>query len=262
MIPRILASLAVLLHGAAFSQDEAAPPAAAKKPVLLVLTNHAKLGNTGKRTGFYLSEAAHPWEVFSKAGYAVILGSPLGGFAPLDPKSYDPEDGANAAFWKKYGSGEEKDGTLGVKDTKAVSDLNPADFAAVFYAGGHGTMWDFRESAPIRKFTATVYEDGGAVGAVCHGPAALIDVKLADGSPLVKGKKVAGFTNAEEEAVGLAETVPYLLQSELEAAGASHVAAENFKENAVLDGRLATGQNPASAKKTAELLVEVLSKGG
>ncbi len=260
MFGRILSSLALLLHGAAFSQDEAEPAAPAKKPVLLVLTNHAELGKTGKRTGFYLSEAAHPLEVFAKAGYPVTLGSPLGGFAPLDPKSYDLEDPANAAFWEKYGSGEEKDGTLGVKDTKAVGNLNPADFSAVFYAGGHGTMWDFRQSVPIRKFTAVVYEDGGAVGAVCHGPAALIDVKLSDGSPLVKGKKVAAFTNAEEEAVGLTETVPYLLQSELEAAGASHVAAENFKENAVLDGRLATGQNPASAKKTAELLVEALAK--
>ena len=260
MIARILASLAVLLHGAAFSQDEEKPQAPAKKPILLVLTNHAKLGDSGKRTGFFLSEAAHPWEVFHGAGYQVTLGSPLGGFAPLDPKSYDLKDGANAAFWKKTGSGEEKAGTLGVKDTKALGDLNPADFAAVFYAGGHGTMWDFRESEDIRKLTAVIYEDGGVVGAVCHGPAALIDVKLADGSPLVKGKKVAAFTNAEEEAVGLTATVPYLLQSELEKAGAVHVPAENFGENAVLDGRLVTGQNPASAKKAAELVVEALAK--
>lgn len=262
MISRILASVAVLISGAAFAQEEKKEePAAAKKPVLLVLTNHAKLGNTGKRTGFFLSEAAHPWEVFSKAGYAVTLASPMGGFAPLDPKSYDLKDEANATFWKKVGSGEEKNNTLGVKDTKAVADLNPADYAAVFYAGGHGTMWDFRKDKELQKLTATVYEDGGVVGAVCHGPAALIDVKLTDGTPLVKGKKVAGFTNAEEEAVGLTSTVPYLLQTELEKAGATHVPAENFTENAVLDGRLATGQNPASAKKTAELVVEALTKG-
>lgn len=260
MIARLLASLSLLLTGIAVAQDEAKPAAPVKKPILLVLTNHAKLGDTGKRTGFFLSEASHPWEVFSKAGYPVTLASPIGGFAPLDPKSYDLKDEANAAFWKKSGSGEEKDGTLGVKGTKAIGDLNPADFAAVFYAGGHGTMWDFRESKDIQKFTATVYEDGGAVGAVCHGPAALIDVKLTNGNPLVKGKKVAGFTNAEEEAVKLTEIVPYLLQTELEKAGATHVPAENFTENAVLDGRLATGQNPASAKKTAELLLEALSK--
>jgi len=260
MIARILTSLAVLFSGLSFAQEEKAPEAAAKKPILLVLTNHAKLGDTGKRTGFYLSEAAHPWEVFSKAGYAVTLASPVGGFAPLDPKSYDLKDETNAAFWKKAGSGEEKDNTLGVKTTKAMADLNPADFAAVFFAGGHGTMWDFREDKEIQKFTATLYEDGGVVAAVCHGPAALIDVKLTDGEPLVKGKKVAAFTNAEEEAVGLTSTVPYLLQTELEKAGATHVPAENFKESAVLDGRLATGQNPASAKKTAELVVEALAK--
>ncbi|QJE96088.1 type 1 glutamine amidotransferase domain-containing protein [Luteolibacter luteus] len=256
MIARILTATAVLFASPVFAQEAKAAP---KKPILLVLTNHAKLGNSGKRTGFFLSEAAHPWEVFSKAGYPVTLASPVGGFAPLDPKSYDLKDEANAAFWKKVGSGEEKNNTLGVRDTKAVMDLNPADFSAVFFAGGHGTMWDFRQDKAIQRFTATVYEDGGAVGAVCHGPAALIDVKLTDGTPLVKGKKVAGFTNAEEEAVGLTTTVPYLLQSELEAAGATHVPGENFKENAVLDGRLATGQNPASAKKAAELLVEALA---
>lgn len=257
MIGRILTSAAIFLAAPAFAQEAKPAP---KKPILLVLTNHAKLGNTGKRTGFFLSEAAHPWEVFNKAGYPVTLGSPVGGFAPLDPKSYDLKDEANAAFWKKSGSGEEKNNTLGVRDTKAIEDLNPADFSAVFFAGGHGTMWDFRTDKAIQRFTATVYEDGGAVGAVCHGPAALIDVKLTDGTPLVQGKKVAGFTNAEEEAVGLTKTVPYLLQSELEAAGATHVPGENFKENAVLDGRLATGQNPASAKKAAELLVEALEK--
>lgn len=259
MIARVLTSLALLVSSPAFAQEEKEP---AKKPILLVLTNHAKLGDSGKRTGFFLSEAAHPWEVFSKAGYKVTLASPVGGFAPLDPKSYDLKDEANAAFWKKSGSGEEKNNTLGVRDTKAIGDLNPADFSAVFFAGGHGAMWDFREDKDLQRFTATVYEDGGAVGAVCHGPAALIDVKLTDGTPLVKGKKVAGFTNAEEEAVGLTKTVPYLLQSELEAAGATHVPAENFTENAVLDGRLATGQNPASAKKTAELLVDALASDG
>lgn len=258
MILRTLASAALLVASSAFAQEAKEP---AKKPILLVLTNHAKLGDSGKRTGFFLSEAAHPWEVFSKAGYAVTLASPVGGFAPLDPKSYDLKDEANAAFWKKAGSGEEKNHTLGVRDTKAIGDLNPADFSAVFFAGGHGTMWDFREDKDLQRFTATIYEDGGAVGAVCHGPAALIDVKLTDGTPLVKGKKVAGFTNAEEEAVGLTKTVPYLLQSELETAGATLVPAENFQENAVLDGRLATGQNPASARKTAELVVEALASG-
>lgn len=254
MIARLLSVAAVVFSTAAMAAD------AVKKPILLVLTNEAKLGKTQGRTGFYLSEAAHPYEVFTKAGYKVTLASPLGGFAPLDPKSYDEKDGANAVFWKKFGSGEEKNATLGVKETISLSGVNPADFSAVFFAGGHGTMWDFRGNKDINRLTATIYEDGGVVGAVCHGPAALVDVKLTDGTALVKGKKVAAFTNDEEEAVGLAAVVPFLLQTQLEEAGATHVAAENFAENAVADGRLVTGQNPASAKKAAELLVAALKK--
>jgi putative intracellular protease/amidase len=253
MIIRLLSIAALTLPATAMAADEV------KKPILLVLTNEAKLGKTEGRTGFYLSEAAHPHEVFTKAGYKVTLASPMGGFAPLDPKSYDEKDGTNAAFWKEFGSGEEKNATLGVKETISLSGVNPADFSAVFFAGGHGTMWDFRGNKEINRITATIYEDGGVVGAVCHGPAALVDVKLTDGTPLVKGKKVAAFTNDEEEAVGLAAVVPFLLQSQLEEAGATHVPAENFAENAVADGRLVTGQNPASAKKTAELLVAALA---
>lgn len=232
-----------------------ADPVPDKKPILLVLTNHAKLGETGKLTGFFLSEASHPWEVFSKAGYPVTLASPLGGFAPLDPKSYDLKDASNEMFWKKFGSGDAADDTLGVKETSALKDVKPEDYSAVFYAGGHGTMWDFRGNKDVQRVTAGVFENGGAVGAVCHGPAALIDVTLKDGTPLVKGKKVAAFTNAEEEAVGLTKVVPYLLQTDLEKAGALHMPGENFGEQAVVDGRLATGQNPASAKKAAELLI-------
>jgi putative intracellular protease/amidase len=255
MIARLLTTAAVV-----FSAATAMAADAIKKPILLVLTNEAKLGKTQGRTGFYLSEAAHPYEVFTKAGYKVTLASPMGGFAPLDPKSFDEKDGTNAAFWKKFGSGEEKNATLGVKETIPISGVNPADYSAVFFAGGHGTMWDFRGNKDINRVTATIYEDGGAVGAVCHGPAALVDVKLTDGTPLVKGKKVAAFTNDEEEAVGLAAVVPFLLQNQLEEAGATHVPAENFAENAVADGRLVTGQNPASATKTAELLVAAMAK--
>ncbi len=232
-----------------------------KKPILLVLTNHSKLGDTGKTTGFFLSEASHPWKVFSKAGYEVKLASPSGGFAPLDGKSYDLKDEANDGFWKKFGSGEKEAATLGVKETTSLAEVKPAEYSAVFYAGGHGTMWDFRGNKDIQSVTAGIYEAGGAVGAVCHGPAALIDVKLKDGTPLVKGKKVAAFTNEEEEAVELTKVVPYLLQTELEKSGATHVPGEKFKENAVRDGRLATGQNPASATKAAELLIEALEKG-
>lgn len=231
---------------------------AAEKEILIVLTNHSDLGDTGKKTGFFLSEASHPWEVFRKAGYTVKLASPDGGVSTLDIKSYDLKDPVNKEFWDANGSGTEEAGTLAVKETSALKDLKAGDFRGVFFAGGHGTMWDFRKSEEVTKFAAQVYDGGGTVGAVCHGPAALIEVKLSDGSPLVKGKSVAGFTNEEEIAVKLDKVVPYLLQTELEKAGARFVAGENFKENAVRDGRLVTGQNPASAKKAAELMVEAL----
>lgn len=230
--------------------------AADEKPILIVFTNHGELGQTGKPTGFFLSEAAHPWEVFRKAGFTVALASPQGGFAPVDPKSFDLKDPANAAFWKEYGG---KHGNLeGITETLALKNADPSDYAAILFAGGHGSMWDFSQSKDVASLAAKIYENGGAVGAVCHGPAALINIKLSDGSNLVAGKKVAGFTNAEEKAVELTEVVPYLLQDELTKSGAIIVPGENFKENAVRDGRLATGQNPASATKTAQLLVEAL----
>jgi putative intracellular protease/amidase len=231
--------------------------AAEKKPILLVLTNHGELGQTGERTGFFLGEAAHPWEVFTAAGYDVRLASPRGGFAPLDAKSFDLDDPANAAFWKKFGA--EKEGQRGIPETLALDKVDPTDYSAVFFAGGHGTMWDFADSAALQKVTAAIYEQGGAVGAVCHGPAALVNVRLKDGKPLVAGRKVAVFTNSEEEAVELTDVVPFLLETELTNAGATVVPAPDFSENAIRDGRLVTGQNPASAKKAATLLLEALS---
>ncbi len=229
-----------------------------QKPILLVVTNHGTLGSTGKPTGFFLSEAANPWEVFLKAGYPVQIASPEGGFAPVDPKSFDLEDPANREFWKKFGSDDSE--PKGLKDTLALKNANPADYSAVFFAGGHGAMWDFPDHAALQKLTVAIYEQGGVVGAVCHGPAALVGITLSDGSPLVRGKKVAPFTNAEEQAVELTSVVPFLLEDRLKAAGAIPVPAANFSENAVADGRLVTGQNPASATQTAELLVEVLGK--
>lgn len=230
--------------------------AAEKKPILIVLTNHAKLGNTGTPTGFFLSEAAHPWKVFTEAGYPVELASPKGGFAPIDPKSLSKDDGADAAFLKKYGS--ERDGVAGVADTTALSDVVPGEYAAVFFAGGHGAMWDFPKNPDVERVIRGVYENGGVVGAVCHGPAALVGATLSDGSPIVKGKALAVFTDSEERAVGLEKVVPFLLESTLNSEGGKVRPGENFKENAVRDGRLVTGQNPASATRAAELVVEGL----
>lgn len=236
---------------ATFAQEET-------KYVLLVLTNHAELGDTGKKTGFYLSEAAHPYKVFDDKGYFVTLASPEGGFAPIDPKSLDLDDDANKAFWEKHTRMDKE--KPGVPLTKPLAEVDPAKYSAIFFAGGHGTMWDFPENKDIQRITAAIYENGGAVGAVCHGPAALVNVKLSDGSHLIAGKKTAVFTNSEEKAVELTETVPFLLQTTFEKAGATVETAKDFSENAVRDGRLVTGQNPASAKKSAELMLEAMDK--
>lgn len=232
---------------------------AAEKPsILLVVTNHAELGDTGKTTGFYLSEAAHPFEVFIANGHPVTIASPKGGFAPIDPKSFDLKDNANAAFWKKFGNAD--DAKPGIAATAALKDLDAGNYGSIFFAGGHGAVWDFPDSEDVRKITAQIYDNQGVVGAVCHGPAALVNVKLSDGTHLLAGKKTAVFTNSEEEAAGLTKTVPFLLQTAFEKAGAKVETAADFTEKAIRDGRLVTGQNPASAKKSAELLVQAISE--
>jgi putative intracellular protease/amidase len=247
----LLALPLLLLPLGAFAQETT-------KFILLVVTNHAELGDTGKKTGFYLSEAAHPYKVFDEKNYFVTLASPEGGFVPIDPKSMDLKDPANKSFWEKHSNmNEEKPG---LPLTKALSEVDPAKYSAIFFAGGHGAVWDFPENKDIKRITSAIYEKGGAVGAVCHGPAALVNVKLSDGSLLIAGKKTAVFTNSEEEAVKLTETVPFLLQTAFEKAGAKVIPAKDFSENAIRDGRLVTGQNPASAKKAAELLLEAMGE--
>lgn len=235
--------------------EEAKDPAS----VLLVLSNHGQLGDTGKKTGFYLSEAAHPYSVFVSNELKVTLASPDGGMAPIDPKSFKLEDEANATFWSKFGNGD--DDAPAVPTTLALNEVKPGQFDGIFFAGGHGAMWDFPTSETLRALVSSIWTRGGAVGAVCHGPAAFVNLKLPDRSLLVKGRKVAVFTNAEEKAVELSEVVPFSLQDSFEEMGAEVVLAEKFTENAVRDGRLVTGQNPASARKAAELFVEALEEG-
>ncbi len=226
-----------------------------KGTITIVLTNHGKLGDTDKATGFFLSEAAHPYKVFTDAGYTVTITSPLGGFAPLDPKSKKLDDPANKAFWEKFGT--TKNGRDGIETKPLEADKD----VAIFFAGGHGAMWDFPSSKALQKSAELVYKNGGVIGSVCHGPAALIGIKdPATGDPLVKGKNLAVFTDKEEAAVKLTDTVPFLLQTELEKLGATVKTAPNFTENAIRDGRVVTGQNPASATKAAELVVEALSE--
>ena len=229
-------------------------PAAAASPksVLVVLTSHSQMGDTGKPTGFFLGELTHPLEVFEKAGVPVELASIQGGEPPVD--GLDLKDEINARYWN------DPEFRAKLAATKKLSDLDPADYSAVFFSGGHGTMWDFPDDAAVQKFARELYEAGSPVGAVCHGPSALVNVKLSDGSYLVAGKEVSAFTNSEEEKVGLTKVVPFLLATKLEERGAKHVAAPDFEKKVAASGNLVTGQNPASASGVAEKIVELIGK--
>jgi putative intracellular protease/amidase len=223
---------------------------APKKKILIGLTSHGDLGGVGS-TGYYLSEVAHPWEVFTRAGYTVDLASTAGGEPPVDGE--DLSDPIQKAFT------EDPDMSAKRKNTPTFAAIDSADYDAVFFAGGHGTMWDFPHDPELARVAREVYESGGVVSAVCHGPAALVGVRLSDGRALVDGKEVSAFTNAEETAVGLADVVPFLLQDRLEQLGAKHSGAANFERHVITDNRLVTGQNPASAAGVAEAVVAELA---
>lgn len=220
-----------------------------KDKILFVLTSHEKLGDTGKETGFFLSEAAHPWEVL-KGDYQIEFVSPEGGKVPVD--GFDLEDPVNKAFWQNSQI------QTALKNTMKPSEIDPADYVAIHFVGGHGTMWDFPQNEALAEIASKIYQNQGVVSAVCHGPAGLVNIKLSDGSYLINGKKVAGFSNAEEKAAGLTEVVPFLLEDKLKERGANYSEGEKFTEHVVRDGRLVTGQNPQSAKKMAEIVLELL----
>jgi putative intracellular protease/amidase len=223
------------------------------RKIVIVLTSHDDLGGAGK-TGFYVSETAYPWHVFSQAGYQVDLVSPQGGEPPQD--GADLTDPIQQAF---LGDAEMSRKLIG---TLRPEEIDPQDYAAIFYAGGHGTMWDFPDNTGLASIGRDIYEAGGVVSAVCHGPAALVNLTLSDGSYLVAGKEVSAFTNEEEAAVGLIDVVPFLLQTALEERGANHVGAPNFQSRVAISDRLVTGQNPASAGPAAEHVVALLTRNG
>jgi putative intracellular protease/amidase len=218
--------------------------------VLFVLTSHDKLGNTGKETGFYLPEVTHPDAEFEKAGIEVEFVSLQGGKAPMT--------GANLADPLDRAFLEDPTKVAKVENTLTPAEIDPNRYAAIFYAGGHGTMWDFAENQMLAKIGASIYDRGGIVGSVCHGAAGLLNIKLADGTYLIAGKTVAAFTNEEEVAVGLNEVVPFLLESALIDRGANHTKAANFQTHVVVSNRLVTGQNPASAKGVGTEMVKLL----
>jgi putative intracellular protease/amidase len=224
------------------------------KKILMVLTSHAKLGNTGKPTGFWLEEFTTPYYVFKDAGVQISLASPLGGQPPLDPKSDDPT--AQTETTKRFRNDPEAQAALA--RTHRLQEINPADFDAVFYAGGHGPLWDLAADPDSIALIETMVAAGKPVATVCHGPAVLREARNADGTPLVAGRQVTGFTNSEEETVGLTAIVPFLVEDMLTAKGGTFSRAADWQPYAVSDGLLITGQNPASSDPVAKALLKQL----
>lgn len=222
--------------------------------VLIVLTSHTELGNSGKKTGFWLPELTHPYYEFIEAGYAVDIASIQGGMAPLDSKAFEEEDEYHQVFLN--------DAKLMAKVMRSIplANINPDDYQAVLYSGGSGPMWDFPNNPDINRISTAIYENDGIVSAVCHGNAALINVTLSDGSLLIANKRLAVFTNEEEADLGTTHIVPFLLQDKLVKQGGIHVYGKPWLENVVVEGRLITGQNPASAKKVAQSVIQKLEK--
>jgi putative intracellular protease/amidase len=224
------------------------------KKALIVVTSHDRLGGTGKPTGYYLPEVTHPYYALRDAGIDVDLASPKGGAAPMDPSSEDRKDPANARFLDTAADRDK------LERTTRLADVDPAAYGAILFAGGHGTMWDFREDRDVQRLAAAIHEKGGVVAAVCHGPAALVDVRLSSGEFLVAGKRVTGFSNAEEEAAQLTQVVPFLLESALvERGGRYEKAGDLWQEHVVSDGRVVTGQNPASAAGVGRAVAQLLA---
>lgn len=224
--------------------------------VLFVLTSHDQLGDTGHKTGFWVEEFAAPYYKLADAGANITLASPKGGQPPIDPKSEAPD--AQTEATKRY----YQDAALQEKmsNTKKLGDVTANDFDAVFYPGGHGPLWDLANDQQSINLIETFYQQQKPVALVCHAPAALANVKAADGSPLVKGKKVTGFTNSEEEAVQLTDIVPFLVEDKLKELGGEYSKADDWQSYVLQDGLLITGQNPASSEAAAEKLLGVLSK--
>lgn len=219
--------------------------------VLMVLTSHAELGNTGKKTGFWLEEFAAPYFVFKDAGAEVVLASPAGGQPPLDPKSDLPEFQTDMTARFKADASAQR----ALANTVKLDSVTQQDFDTVFYPGGHGPLWDLAESADSIELIASFDRAGKPIGFVCHAPGALRHVKAANGAPLIQGKQVTGFTNSEEAAVELTDVVPFLIEDEFIRLGAHYQKGPDWAPFVVEDGNLVTGQNPASSENVAKTLL-------
>jgi putative intracellular protease/amidase len=223
--------------------------------ILIVLTSHDQLGNTGKKTGFWLEEFVAPYYVLKDAGAAITLASPKGGLPPLDPKSDLPEN--QTELTKRFRIDTAAQAELA--HTKKLADVSADDFDAVFYPGGHGPMWDMADNATSIKLIEAFVKADKPVGAVCHAPSALINVRGKDGEYLIKSRRVTGFSDAEEEAVGLTTVVPFLLEDRLKERGGVYSKGANWAPYVQVDGKLVTGQNPASSGPAAEELLKLIS---
>ncbi len=222
--------------------------------ILMVLTSHDQLGDTGEKTGFWLEEFVAPYYRFIDAGAEVTLASPKGGQPPLDPKSDSPD--AQTADTDRFKSDEQAQQALAT--TAALSSVNPEDYDALFYPGGHGPLWDLAEDSDSIRLLEHFYKHDKPMGLVCHAPGVLRHVKQPDGRPLVAGRHVTGFSNTEEEAVQLTKVVPFLVEDELRQQGGQYSKAQDFDEHVVTDRKLVTGQNPPSSAASANALLKLV----
>ena len=224
--------------------------------ILMVLTSHDKLGNTGRETGFWLEEFAAPYFTFKDAGVEIVIASPKGGQPPLDPKSNEPNFQTDLTH--RFEADAHANARLAT--TVRLDTVKAGDFDTVFYPGGHGPMWDLAEDKTSIKLLESFLAAGKTFALACHSSGALRHVKTPDGKPLVEGKTVTGFTNGEEEEVGLTKVVPFLVEDELMRLGATFSKVKNWGVHTVADGQLITGQNPASSGPAARLLIDTLNK--
>ncbi|MBF6352310.1 MULTISPECIES: type 1 glutamine amidotransferase domain-containing protein [Nocardia] len=223
--------------------------------VLIVLTSHDQLGDTGKKTGFWLEELAAPYRRFKAAGYDITLASPAGGRPPLDPKSNEPGFQTDDTHWFEA----DAEASAALADTVRLDSVSADDYDTVFYPGGHGPLWDLAEDPGSRRLIETTLRSGKPVALVCHAPGVLRHVTDEDGNPIVAGRKVTGFTNTEEAAVELVDVVPFLVEDELIELGGNYSKGPDWGSYVVEDGLLITGQNPGSSAAAADALIAKLA---
>ncbi|HET6799645.1 MAG TPA: type 1 glutamine amidotransferase domain-containing protein [Nitrososphaeraceae archaeon] len=226
------------------------------KKVLIVLPSHDQLGNTGQKTGFWLEEFTDPYYKFIDSGYEVTIASPRGGKPPVDPRSIQKENQSEST--QRFER--DKSAQTKLENTLVLSQVSANDYDTLFLPGGHGPMWDLSSDENMKKIVEDFYSDKKIVSAVCHGPAGLLQATDRNGNSILKGKKITGFTNNEESAVGLTKTVPFSLENRMKELGGKFEKGQDFKPFVISDGQLITGQNPKSALPAAEKVIEILGK--